>query len=205
MRKMTTDMRGLYAMVDLPTASPVTLTEQLIEGGARSLQLRGKHASGAELFAVGRVLHELCRARGVTFIVNDRLDIALALAADGVHLGQDDLPLAVARALCQPGFIIGVSTHNLAQARAAHAGGADYIGFGPVFATSSKVNPDPIVGIEQLREVCQLPLPVVAIGGITLDHVTAVAAAGATGVAIISAINHAPDVIAAARRAHAAF
>ena len=116
----------------------------------------------------------LCRAAGVPFCVNDRLDVALAVGADVVHLGQDDLPLADAqrvRAVAgRPDLLIGFSTHNLAQALAAAAGGADYIGFGPVFGTRSKLNPDPTVGLEALAEVCgAVAVPVVAIGGITLD------------------------------------
>jgi thiamine-phosphate pyrophosphorylase len=141
----------------------------------------------------------------VAFIVNDRLDVALAAGADGVHLGQDDLPLAAARRVAPAGFVIGVSTHNLAQARAAVAGGADYLGFGPCFATATKENPDPVVGLDALAEVCRLPAPVVAIGGITLDTVGAVARAGAAAAAIIGAVNAADDVTAAARTAIARF
>ena len=199
---------GLYGMVDLPAtadgAAATALAGALVDGGARIVQLRMKGADAAAQLAIARLLVPWCRARGVTFIVNDRVDVALAAGADGVHLGQDDLPLAAARALVPSGFFIGVSTHDEAQARAAAS--ADYIGFGPCFTTSSKHNPDPVVGLERLARVCAAsPIPVVAIGGITLDTIAAVAAAGASAAAVIRAVNAAPDVTAAARTVAAAF
>jgi thiamine-phosphate pyrophosphorylase len=140
-------------------------------------------------------------------VVNDRLDVALAAGADGVHLGQDDLPLAAARLLAPPNFIIGVSTHDEAQARAALDGAADYVAFGPCFPTSSKRNPDPVVGLERLARVCAMAgaVPVVAIGGIGLDTAADVARAGAAAAAIIRAVNAAPDIAAAARAVTVAF
>src|SRR5438067_9007239 len=126
-----------------------------------------KGATAAAMAALCDELRPLCRARAALFIVNDRLDVALAGGADGVHLGQDDLPLAAARRIVPPGFVIGVSTHDEAQARAAADGGADYLGFGPCYATTSKANPDPVVGLAALARVCALAVPVVAIGGIT--------------------------------------
>jgi thiamine-phosphate pyrophosphorylase len=187
------------------TAGAVGLARALVAGGACVLQLRMKDASAAEVYAVARALQPLSRELGVPFIVNDRLDVALAAGADGVHLGQDDLPLAAARALAPAGFVIGVSTHNEAQARAAVDGGADYLGFGPCFATHSKRNPDPLVGLERLAQVSRFGAPVVAIGGITLDTIAAVAATGAAAAAVIRAVNAAPDVTAAARIVTAAF
>lgn len=202
-------LRGLYGMVDLPAAADGAaagrLARALMDGGARVLQLRMKQADAAAMLAAVAELVPLCRARGVALVVNDRLDVALAGGADGVHLGQHDLPLAAARRLAPAGFAIGVSTHNLGQARAALAGGADYVGFGPCFPTATKQNPDPVVGLDALAEVCRLPLPVVAIGGITHETVAAVARAGAAAAAVIHAVNHAPDVVAAARAIHAAF
>ena len=136
---------------------------------------------------------------GTLLIVNDRLDVALAGGADGVHLGQDDLPLLAARRIAPPGFLIGVSTHNQAQAATAMRDGADYIGFGPIFATASKRNPDPCVGLAGLTAVCaRARVPVVAIGGITPARVPELIAAGAQAVAIIAAVNQAPDIYAAA-------
>jgi thiamine-phosphate diphosphorylase len=141
--------------------------------------------------------------------MNDRLDVALAVGADVVHLGQDDLPLAEASRIVAEGghrIVMGISTHNPAQAEAALAGGADYIALGPVFGTASKLNPDPVVGLETLAAVCRrASVPVVAIGGITLDRVTDVAAAGAAAAAVIAAVARARDVTAAGRAVRAAF
>jgi thiamine-phosphate pyrophosphorylase len=199
-------IRGLYGMVDLGPGSsaPGRLARALLDGGARVLQLRMKDASAADMLAVVDELRPLCKQREATFIVNDRLDVAMAGGADGVHLGQDDLPLDAARRLA-PGMIIGVSTHDEAQARRAIAGGADYIGFGPCFPTRTKINPDPVVGLTRLAAVCRLGAPVVAIGGIALDHLADVVHAGATAAALISAVNGAADVVTAARRATTAF
>ena len=155
-------------------------------------------------------LRDACRAAGAPFCVNDRLDVALAVGADVVHLGQDDLPLEDARRVRALAgavkLIIGFSTHNLAQAQAAVAGGADYIGFGPCFPTLSKTNPDPVVGLEALAAVCaSATVPVVAIGGIELDSVPTVARAGAAAAAVISAVDRAADSTAAGRLVAAAF
>ena len=182
----------------------------LLAAGPCCLQLRAKTATARAIAAAGRRLLPLCRAAGVPFCVNDRLDVALAVGADVVHLGQDDLPLADARRVRasagRPDLVIGFSTHNRAQALAAAAGGADYIGFGPVFGTRSKTNPDPTVGLEALAEICgAVAVPVVAIGGITLDDVPLVARAGAAAVAMIAAVDAAPDPAAAGRAVAAAF
>ncbi|HWE27328.1 MAG TPA: thiamine phosphate synthase [Polyangia bacterium] len=203
-------IRGLYGMIDLPAtadaATGTALAGALVDGGACIVQLRMKGADAADLVAIARALSPWCRARGVAFVVNDRLDVALAAGADGVHLGQDDLPLAAARSVAPAGFVVGVSTHDEAQARAAVAGAASYIGFGPCFTTSTKRNPDPVVGLARLARVCGASsIPVVAIGGITLDTVADVARAGAAAAAVIRAVNSAPDVAAAARAVTAAF
>jgi len=134
--------------------------------------------------------------------VGKRRGLALAVDADGVHLGQTDLPLAAARALAGGRLWIGVSTHDAAQVRAAVEGGADYLGYGPVYATTTKANPDPVQGIERLREAVALAgaTPVVAIGGITPERVAEVYAAGAAAACAIGAVNEAPDVGAVARR-----
>ena len=209
-------MRGYYAILD---ATPELCADGVaLEGRARlllaaapcCLQLRAKAAGARALDAAARRLLPLCRAAGVPFCVNDRLDVALAVGADVVHLGQDDLPLADARrvrvAAGRPDLVIGFSTHNPAQAAAAAPGGADYIGFGPVFGTRSKLNPDPTVGLEALAAVCRaVGVPVVAIGGITLEAVPAVARAGASAAAMIAAIDAAPDPTAAGRAVGAAF
>jgi len=189
--------------VDLPTVnglSAFALAAKLVEGGARVLQVRGKKLDARAMLAA---LDEIrAAAPGAVLIVNDRVDVALAGRADGVHLGQTDLPLAEARRLA-PNLLIGVSTHNLPQVEAAR--GADYIGFGPVFATATKENPDPVVGLDGLRAACARGIPVVAIGGIELAHLDAVVAAGAHAAAVIRAVNTAPDITVAARAVSAAF
>ncbi|MBI5481333.1 MAG: thiamine phosphate synthase [Deltaproteobacteria bacterium] len=199
---------GFYAICDLPPpAGEVEARElcgRLLRGGARALQLRHKHAPAGVLLECARAVAPLCRAAGVPFIVNDRLDVALLAGADAVHLGQEDLPLAAARRLA-PGLRVGVSTHNLEQARAAAAAGADYLGFGPVFATATKEHPDPVVGLEGLRAACAaVGVPVVAIGGLTAGTAGAAIAAGAAAVAVIGAVVEAEDVEAAAREVTAA-
>jgi len=209
-------MRGYYAILD---ATPELLddalalaarAERLIAAAPCCLQLRAKAAGARALESAARLLVPLCRAAGVPFCVNDRLDVALAVGADVVHLGQDDLPLADAQrvraAAGRPDLLIGFSTHNPAQALAAAGAGADYIGFGPVFGTRSKANPDPTVGLAALGDVCRaVSVPVVAIGGITLDAVPSVARAGASAAALIAAIDAAPDPSAAGRAVAAAF
>jgi thiamine-phosphate pyrophosphorylase len=209
-------LRGYYAIVD---AKPAALGElaaleararRLLAAAPCCLQLRAKGADAAAMVAAALRLRDLCRDAGVPFCVNDRLDVALAVEADVVHLGQEDLPLADARRVRArakaEGMVIGFSTHNRAQALAAAEGGADYIGFGPVFATGSKANPDPVVGVDALAEVCRLvSIPVVAIGGIGLDAVPAVARAGASAAAVIGAVDAAPDPEAAGRAVGRAF
>ncbi len=200
-------LRGLYGMVDVPVPgrSATELAAALVEGGACALQLRDKHSAAANIFRTAQEILPLARAAGIPFIVNDRLDVALLVGADGVHVGQDDLPLAAVKRLAPAGFIVGVSTHNLAQAQAAVAGGADYLGFGPCFATTSKARPDPVVTLDELAAVCRLGVPVVAIGGITVERAREVARAGAPAAATIAAVNHAADVVAAARAFATAF
>jgi len=204
-------VRGLYGMVDLPgpeadVAAATALCAALLEGGVGVVQVRMKSAGARAMLAVCAAVLPLCRAGAALLVVNDRLDVALAAGADGCHLGQDDLPLAAARALAPPQLLLGVSTHDLAQARAALAGGADYLGFGPIFSTRTKHRPDPVVGLEQLAALCrEATAPVVAIGGIDLTTVAAVAATAAPAAALIAAVNGSPDVFAAARAAGRAF
>jgi thiamine-phosphate pyrophosphorylase len=193
----------LYAIVDpLDTArAPVALAEALLAGGARLLQLRLKHAPSRELLAVAEAIQRLAQGVGARFLVNDRADVARAVGADGVHLGQDDLPVAAARRVLGPGAVVGVSTHDLDQAREAAAAGADYVAVGPIYATVSKEKALPPRGLELVRVVrAALPAtPLVAIGGITAETAPAVRAAGADAVAVIGALTRAPDVAAAVR------
>ena len=162
------------------------------------IQLRDKVAGPRQLLHEAREITQLCRARGVRFIVNDRLDLALAADADGVHLGQDDLPPKAARALLGAGKVLGVSTHSIEQALWAAEQGADYLGIGPIFATGTKATGYEPVGCDTIRQLrARIDLPLVAIGGITLSNVGEVIAAGAAGVAVISAIIGADDITAA--------
>jgi thiamine-phosphate pyrophosphorylase len=185
----------LYAMVDTSAGhEPITLARQLLFSGARILQLRLKDRSSRDLLQIATTIAGLCRERGALFIVNDRVDIAKLAGADGVHVGQDDLPLAAARAVVGDEVIVGVSTHTVEQAREAETGGADYIGFGAIYSGGLK-NVTNAQGLERLRLVrAAVRLPIVAIGGITEATVPAVLAAGADAVAIISDIVRAPDM-----------
>ncbi len=172
---------------------------RLCAGGATLIQLRDKHASPRAFYAAAEATLQVARAHGARLIINDRADIALALGADGVHLGQDDLAPAAARRLLGPRAIIGYSTHNLAQAQAAAALPVSYIALGPVFATTTKEQADPVIGLAGLTRIrAALPpdLPLVAIGGITGANAHAVLAAGANAIAVISALLTVPDLIA---------
>lgn len=170
-------------------------------GGAGIIQLRAKHMAANEFFKLAREARQLSRAAGCLFIVNDRVDIALAAEADGVHLGQADLPLDVARKVMGRARIIGISTHDLAQAQAAERGGADYIGFGPIFGTATKDTGYSARGLAMLREIRQaVKIPIVAIGGITESNVVQVWEAGADAAAMISDLMRAEDVAAKVRR-----
>jgi thiamine-phosphate pyrophosphorylase len=152
------------------------------------------------LIRIGRTLREITKKSGTLFIINDRLDVALACGADGVHLGQDDICAVVARQLSPPGFIIGVSVGTVGEAVRAEQDGADYIALSPVFSTASKYNAGPGYGLDVLRQIRRnVSLPVIAIGGINRDNVREVIAAGADGVAVISGVVGSPDITIAAR------
>lgn len=194
----------LYAIADpLDTGrDPVALAAALLRGGARLVQLRWPGASARELLAAALAIRPLARAAGALFLVNDRPDVARAAEADGAHLGQDDLPVAAARRVLGSGRLIGVSTHDLAQARAAEAAGADYLGVGPVYATTTKpgaLAPRGLALVAAVRAAVRCPL--VAIGGITPATAAAVREAGADAVAMIGALVRAPDPEAAVRDA----
>jgi thiamine-phosphate pyrophosphorylase len=186
-----------YAIID-PAGGhdPVELAEMMLAGGAKILQLRLKDAGSGEMLAVARRIAPLCKARDAIFIVNDRVDVAILAGADGVHLGQTDLPLEAGRQLLGPHKLIGVSTHSVEQAHAAEAGGADYIGFGAIYGGGLKNAKQP-QGLDRLRTVRQaVKLPIVAIGGITEATLPDVLAAGADAAAIITDVVRAPDVAA---------
>jgi thiamine-phosphate pyrophosphorylase len=191
----------LYAITDarLSGLSHAAQVARLADGGATLVQLREKHADPREFYREAQDALRVARERGVTVVVNDRADIALALGGDGVHLGQDDLPPEAARRLLGDDFIIGYSTHSLAQLEAAAPQSVDYVAFGPIFTTRTKENPDPSVGLELLaRARALLPpaLPLVAIGGITRENARQTLDAGADSVAVVSALVLEPDEIA---------
>ncbi len=189
----------LYAIVD-PFAGhdPVQLARTLLDGGARVIQLRLKNVTSREFLAAARAIASMCREAGAMFIVNDRCDIAMLCDADGVHLGQNDIPIEAGRRL-MGSKIIGISTSNVELARAAEAAGADYIGFGPVYAGGLK-NIAQGRGLEMLSAVrAAVKIPIVAIGGITEATVPDVLRAGADSAAIITDIVKAPDIAAKVR------
>ena len=188
----------LYIILDPSVCPARPLVEVLTaaaEAGASLFQYRNKTASMKEAYVEALALRQAAAKAGVLFIVNDRCDLAVAVDADGVHLGQGDLPLDLARKVMGPDKLIGISTHNPEQVREATAGKPDYLGFGPIFQPGSKQDHDPVVGLEGLRAMRTLTsLPVFAIGGIQVDQVREVMRAGANGVAIISAILKAQDI-----------
>ena len=189
---------GLYIILD-PSACPGRPLAEILHAaagaGATLFQYRNKTASMKEAYAEALSLRKAAAGLGVTFLVNDRCDLALAVDADGVHLGQEDLPYAYARNIMGTGKLIGLSTHNPEQVKAADQLKPDYIGFGPIFTPSSKQDHDPVVGISGLTQIRSLTtVPIFAISGITLENAGDVVKAGADGVAVISAILKAPEV-----------
>jgi thiamine-phosphate pyrophosphorylase len=193
----------LYVITDESVAgglSHAEIAHRAIAGGADVIQLRDKACGSRELCRIGRVIREITRKTGTLFIVNDRLDVALACGADGIHLGQDDMRAGTARQIAPPGFIIGVSVGTLEEAVRAEQEGADYIALSPVFPTISKNDAGPGRGLETLREIRQnASIPVIAIGGINSGNMNDAIAAGADGIAVISAVVGSPDITAAAR------
>jgi thiamine-phosphate pyrophosphorylase len=194
-------MKGLYVIIDPEHCAgrdPLWVAERALAGGCALLQLRAKQLSDARRLALAHALAERCRAAQVPFWINDRADLALLAGAQGLHLGQHDLPVAEAKRLVGA-LPIGLSTHDLSQVEAANREQVALIGFGPVFETQSKLRPDPLVGLEGLARACALSTcPVVAIGGIRLENVAQVARTGARYVAVIGAVCGAPDPQAAA-------
>jgi len=198
---------GLYVIIDtemLKKRDHLEVTEQAIRGGATTIQLRDKVQSKSKVIPLAEKLQAICTENDVLFIINDYLDIALAINADGLHLGQDDLPFDVARKMLPPGKILGCSTTTVEQALAAQSKGADYIAVGAIYPTLSKATtttPARVVGLEMLRRVKKaVNLPLVAIGGITAENTPEVIAAGADSVAVIGAVVTAESPEAASRQ-----
>lgn len=194
-------LRGLYVITDSRLGGGhIAGARAALQGGARIIQLRDKEATTRQLVAYAQVLRTLTREYNALLIINDRLDVALAVEADGVHLGQEDMPVRLARRIAGEELIIGVSAETVDEAIRAEAEGADYLGVGPMFATATKPDAGAPVGPERLREIKQhVSLPVFGIAGITLQNAPLVLQAGADGICVISAILNAPDPIEATR------
>ncbi len=196
-RPLRSLLNGLYLILDERWSSRCSLPEVLREAGQAGVKLaqyRNKTGSMRYAYEAACTLREIAKEWGMMFFVNDRCDLAMAVEADGVHLGQTDLPLALARNLVGHDMLIGASTHNTEQVQKATEEGADYLGFGPIFPTGTKSDHDPVVGIQGMKYIRGLtPLPVFAIGGITPEVVTELCQAGANGVAVASGILAAGD------------
>ena len=193
----------LYVVTDEGLSRGCThlqITDLAVKGGADVIQLRDKNRSGRELYEVACTIRDITAKAGVLFIVNDRLDIALASRADGVHIGQQDLPLAIVRSLATRPFIIGVSVTSVREAVLAEREGADYVAVSPVFTTGSKDDAGPGLGIEMVSEISSaISIPVIGIGGINTENAGDVFTAGAAGVAVISAVVSQLDITGATK------
>lgn len=193
----TAEMLRLYAVTDRAWVGKLTLPQQVeaaLKGGATCVQLREKNLADSSILAEAREISALCRQYRVPFILNDNVALAAQCGADGVHLGQEDMDPAEARRILGPDAIIGVSAHNVAEAKAAVAAGADYLGCGAMFATTTKTNVTALPK-ETLRAICAaVGVPVVAIGGISKQNLLSLAHCGEAGVALVSAIFAAEDI-----------
>lgn len=185
--------------------SHVELTRLAIKGGADTIQFRQKSGSTREMIEVAKQMKQLCAENGVTFIVNDRVDVAIAAEVDAVHLGQDDFTIPLARKLLGEDVIIGGSASTIEEARECLSEGADYVGFGPVYPTTSKDDASPVTGIPMLKQVVEeIPLPIIVIGGVSAENIPEVMRAGAHGIAVISAVCCQEDPEEATRALHRA-
>jgi thiamine-phosphate pyrophosphorylase len=205
---MATTIGRLHVITDFKfqqELSHATLARLAIRGGADTVQFRQKHGGIRNILSQARETQAVCRDASIPLIVDDRIDVAQAVGAAGVHLGQEDFPIADGRRLLGEDAIIGATANKVSEAVEAYEAGATYIGFGPVFETGSKRNPKSVVGLETLDEVCgAVPIPVIAIGGITHDRVRPALEAGAHGVAVLSAIATSKNPERAAARFRAA-
>lgn len=198
---MIGQLSGLYVITDsqlCPGRTHVQIAKAAVKGGARFIQIRDKQANDREFYETALEVREITEEAGVLMFVNDRIDVAAAVGADGVNIGQTDLPVDIARGLLGDSVIIGVSADTIEQAKKAQEDGADYVGFGPIFPTSTKLDAGPVSSLETLRKVChEISIPVVAIGGISLENIGSVAANGASCAAVVSAVVCADDMAAA--------
>lgn len=201
--------QGLYALCDDGVRSEVPLEDKavrLLDGGVRVLQLRMKRTPEARAVEAARTIATLCRARGAVCLVNDWVDLALLAGADGVHVGEEDLPPAEARRLLGSERLLGVTVRSLEEAHMAHRAGADHVGLGPIFASATKAVGVPPLGLAELARIAaDSPVPVVAISGIGLSNIAEVAAAGAHCAAVLSDLLAAPDIAGRARALAEAF
>jgi thiamine-phosphate pyrophosphorylase len=201
--------RGLYALIDdglIGEGALEQVARKVLDGGAKVLQLRLKRLSDRPALALVRAVVAHAHAKGAVVLVNDRVDLALAGDADGAHVGEEDLPVAAARAVLGPRRLLGATTRSLEEIGQAKAAGADHVGLGPVFQSSTKPLPRAPLGLEGLRRIAQQsPLPVVAISGITLDSIASVAAAGAWCAAVASDLLQGSDPVSRARALQRAF
>jgi len=189
---------SLYAITDerfLNVFNIFDAVERAILGGATVVQYRAKRKSAREMYEEALLVREATKLHNVPFIVNDRLDLALAVKADGVHVGQTDLPVSAIREIVGKDFIVGLSTHNINQVKLANEEGlADYLGFGPVFPTTTKENPDPVTGVENLCRAVEISeIPIVAIGGINEKNISKVLKCKPSGVAVVRALFESGD------------
>lgn len=209
MDKQTVNLYFIMGTLNLAGRNPLHVLEEALKGGVTCFQLREKGPgalTGKELKAFALECQQLCEQYSVPFIVNDDIDLAIEIGADGIHIGQEDGYVSAVRKKVGPEMLIGVSTHNVAEAIAAADAGADYIGLGPVYETQSKSDTQPVIGIETVSEVVSLlpGLPIVAIGGISERKASAVIKAGASGIAVLSAISGSENPGEAAIRLKAA-
>lgn len=202
------NLNGLYFITDrkLSRKSVESTVEYAVKGGVKVVQYREKELPTGEMLRVAENLRDMSRGAGVIFLINDRVDIALAVGADGVHLGQDDMPIEVARRLLGKKSIIGVTVHNVREARDAERRGADYLGVSPIFSTDTKPDAGKPTGVNLIQEVKKVvKLPCVAIGGITMENLQQVIDAGADSAAMISAILSQEDISEAVRKVNQKF
>jgi len=200
MRKLDLELYVITARVPRLGRDHLDVARAAIEGGASILQLRDKDLSTRELIATVEELLQLTRPADIPLLINDRVDVALAAGAQGVHLGEDDMPIETARRLLGDQAIIGASAASVAEARAAQAAGADYLGVGAMFSSPSKADAGEPIGPEAIREInAAVGLPIVGIGGISLENAAQVIAAGAAGIAVISAVAEAENMVIACR------
>ncbi len=194
------DLRVYVITTDVPQLGRTheDVARAALAGGARIIQFRDKQMSDEEFAQTAWRIQHLTRKHNALLIINDRVEIALAIGADGVHVGQHDLAFAEVKRIARPGMITGVSATNYAEATALANSGADYLGVGPIFPTPSKADATPPIGLDELSRICRdVPIPIVAIGGITESNLPAIIKAGASDAAVISAISSAADMTAA--------